>query len=63
MMHFYLMTYSHALVQKTFLWGPEIYNFGRPYLIYHNHTLSFSDLCLEVEKKISKENNAFLLSD
>ena len=33
----------------------EIDNFGRPFLGQHYYILSLSDLCLGVEKKISKE--------
>ena len=35
--------------------GQEIYNLGRPLLGYHYYTLSLSDLCMGVEKKIFKE--------
>ena len=47
-MHFSL--FDHALAQEPPFGGHEIHNYKRPFLIYHNHTLSFSDLCLEVEK-------------
>ena len=33
----------------------EIYNFGITFLGYHYYTLSLSESCLEVEKKIFKE--------
>ena len=33
----------------------NIYNFGRLFLGYHYYTLSLSDLCLGVEKKILKK--------
>ena len=35
--------------------GHDIYNLGRPFLGHHCYILSFSDLCLGVEKKIFKE--------
>ena len=39
--------------------GHEIYNFVGPFLGHHYYTLSLSDLCLGVEKKIFKRNNVF----
>ena len=39
--------------------GLQINNFGRPSIDRHNYTLSLADLCLGVEKKIFKRNNAF----
>ena len=47
--------YRHALAKNPFPRGNLIYNFERPFLGYHYY------LCLAVEKKILKENNAFLL--
>ena len=43
--------------------GLQINNFGRPSLDRHNYTLSLADLCLGVEKKIFKRNNAFTVYD
>ena len=43
-------------------WCHEIYNFGRP-LLGHYYILCLSDICLGVEKKIAKNNNAFSLFD
>ena len=37
----------------------KINNFGRPFLGHHYSTLSLSDLCLGVEKKIFKESVHF----
>ena len=55
-MHFYYMTYNgHALAQEPLPRGHKIYNFGRPFLSHHYYTLSLSDICLGVEKKIFKE--------
>ena len=35
--------------------GYEIYNFGSPFFGHHYYILGLSDLCLGIEKKISKE--------
>ena len=35
--------------------GHEIYNFSRPFLGHHYFIVSFSDICLGIEKKIFKE--------
>ena len=51
------MTYMAAPQHKNPCPGiHEIYNFGRPFLGHHYYILSLSDLYLEVEKKIFKEN-------
>ena len=39
--------------------GHEIYNFGSPFFGYNYYILSFSDVCLGIEKKIFKRNIAF----
>ena len=41
--------------------GYIIYNFGGPFLGHHYYNLSFSDLCLGVEKKEFHRNNIFSL--
>ena len=35
--------------------GHDIYNFGRPFFCHHYYTLSLSDLCGGVEKKVLKK--------
>ena len=50
------MTYGHALAQKTPTPGYyEIYYFGEIFLGHHYYLLSLSDLCLGVEKRLSKK--------
>ena len=52
-MHFhYNDLYGHTLAQEPLTWGLEIYNFGKPFRGHHYYILSFSDLCLGVEKNI-----------
>ena len=45
--------------KRTRAGGYEIYNFGRPFLCHHYFTLSLSEPCLWVEKKIFKEIHQF----
>ena len=47
-----MTTHQH---KNPCLGGHKIYNFGWPFLGQHYFTLSLSDLCLGVEKKILKE--------
>ena len=50
--------YEHTLAQQTLPWGGhEIFNFGKFFLgnYYYIYTLSSSDLCQGVEKKIFKD--------
>ena len=48
-MHFYHMAYGHAH-QKNY-GTHEIYNFGRPFLVYQYFIFSLSDLYPGVEKR------------
>ena len=53
--HFHFMTYITTLKHKNPCPGVhELYNFGRPFLIYHYYMLGLSDLCLGGEEKIFK---------
>ena len=55
-MHFHYMTYLATFLHKNPCpEGHEIYNFGGLFLGYHYYTLSMSDLCLGVDKKIFME--------
>ena len=51
--------YGHILAHEACPGGHEINNFGRLFLGYHYYIHSLSDLCLGVEKKISKEKMHF----
>ena len=55
-MHFHYITYSAMSQHKNSCpGGHEIYNFGGLFLEHYHYTLSLSDLCLGVKKKIFKE--------
>ena len=61
-MYFHYVTYMATPQRKNPCpGGHEIYNFGRPFLSNHYVIFSLSELCLEVEKKIFKRNNAVSL--
>ena len=64
-MHFHYMTYRYMdtpLQKNPCTGGHEIYNhnFGRPFLGHHYYTLSLSEPCPWVEKKIFKINRSIL---
>ena len=47
--------YGQAPAQEPLPRGLEIYNFGKPILCYYYYTLSLSEPCARVQKKIFKE--------
>ena len=61
--HYIYVTWSRSCTRIPV---PDVMKFtipADPSLVIINHTLSLSDLCLGVKKKIFKRNNAFSLND
>ena len=58
-MHFHYMTY--LATPKPCLKDDEIYNMLRPFLGHHYNTISLSEPCPGVERKIKKKRNTLIV--